>query len=236
MASVELLKAPALPKKRIFLLIGVFSTGNNFKRRMALRRTWMQYESVRSGEVAVRFFTGLVSLLHSPWVQLQCFMFFLSHQYFCSVVTAYCIEFHLLISCIFVILFAFPAVIISTQTSFYVVGHEPEFHSIGHHSGRDWPCFFIIWILYETTSQCVGNLLIFCFGLRDILLLHSHVSTDGLSHSCLLSCLKVDYYPCKKSRLLSERKLKVRRKGEDNVGFWASIRYRNMPLRRVVNL
>uniref|UniRef100_A0ACD5VV39 Uncharacterized protein n=1 Tax=Avena sativa TaxID=4498 RepID=A0ACD5VV39_AVESA len=59
MASVELLKAPPLPKKRIFLLVGVFSTGNNFKRRMALRRTWMQYESVRSGEVAVRFFTGL---------------------------------------------------------------------------------------------------------------------------------------------------------------------------------
>ncbi|VAH01580.1 unnamed protein product [Triticum turgidum subsp. durum] len=59
MASVELLKAPPVPKKRIFLLVGVFSTGNNFKRRMALRRTWMQYESVRSGEVAVRFFTGL---------------------------------------------------------------------------------------------------------------------------------------------------------------------------------
>ncbi|XP_047060246.1 hydroxyproline O-galactosyltransferase GALT3-like [Lolium rigidum] len=59
MASVELLKAPPLPKKRIFLLVGVFSTGNNFKRRMAMRRTWMQYESVRSGEVAVRFFTGL---------------------------------------------------------------------------------------------------------------------------------------------------------------------------------
>uniref|UniRef100_A0A0E0C168 Galectin domain-containing protein n=1 Tax=Oryza meridionalis TaxID=40149 RepID=A0A0E0C168_9ORYZ len=59
MASVELMKAPPLSKKRIFLLIGVFSTGNNFKRRMALRRTWMQYEAVRSGEVAVRFFTGL---------------------------------------------------------------------------------------------------------------------------------------------------------------------------------
>ncbi|EEE54468.1 hypothetical protein OsJ_01566 [Oryza sativa Japonica Group] len=34
MASVELMKAPPLSKKRIFLLIGVFSTGNNFKRRM----------------------------------------------------------------------------------------------------------------------------------------------------------------------------------------------------------
>ncbi|KAL6850323.1 hypothetical protein ACP4OV_020950 [Aristida adscensionis] len=59
MASVELLKAPPLTNKRIFLFIGVFSTGNNFKRRMALRRTWMQYEAVRSGDVVVRFFSGL---------------------------------------------------------------------------------------------------------------------------------------------------------------------------------
>ncbi|CAM0881128.1 unnamed protein product [Alopecurus aequalis] len=68
MASVELLKAPPLPKKRIFLLVGVFSTGNNFKRRMALRRTWMQYESVRSGEVAVRFFTGLSKIMPAKYI------------------------------------------------------------------------------------------------------------------------------------------------------------------------
>ncbi|KAJ1283626.1 hypothetical protein BS78_03G142500 [Paspalum vaginatum] len=59
MASVAFLKAPPLLKKQTFLLVGVFSTGNNFKRRMALRRTWMQYEAVRSGDVVVRFFTGL---------------------------------------------------------------------------------------------------------------------------------------------------------------------------------
>lgn len=59
--DVEDLKAPPTPKKRLVMLIGVFSTGNNFERRMALRRTWMQYEAVRSGEVAVRFFIGLVS-------------------------------------------------------------------------------------------------------------------------------------------------------------------------------
>ena len=68
MASVAVLKAPPLPKKRTFLLVGVFSTGNNFKRRMALRRTWMQYEAVRSGDVVVRFFTGLVSSLYLPQV------------------------------------------------------------------------------------------------------------------------------------------------------------------------
>ncbi|KAI3834069.1 hypothetical protein MKX03_035865 [Papaver bracteatum] len=57
--DIERLKAPLLPTKRIIMLIGVFSTGNNFERRMALRRSWMQYEVVRSGQVAVRFFVGL---------------------------------------------------------------------------------------------------------------------------------------------------------------------------------
>ncbi|KAK7363428.1 hypothetical protein VNO77_05571 [Canavalia gladiata] len=57
--DVENLKAPSISRSRLVLLIGVFSTGNNFERRMALRRSWMQYEAVRSGEVAVRFFIGL---------------------------------------------------------------------------------------------------------------------------------------------------------------------------------
>ncbi|XP_008223439.1 PREDICTED: hydroxyproline O-galactosyltransferase GALT3 [Prunus mume] len=57
--DVEHLKAPATLKKRLLMLVGVFSTGNNFERRMALRRAWMQYEAVRSGDVAVRFFIGL---------------------------------------------------------------------------------------------------------------------------------------------------------------------------------
>ncbi|EEF43152.1 hydroxyproline O-galactosyltransferase GALT3 [Ricinus communis] len=57
--DVELLKAPLVRRKRLAMLVGVFSTGNNFERRMALRRSWMQYEAVRSGDVAVRFFIGL---------------------------------------------------------------------------------------------------------------------------------------------------------------------------------
>lgn len=59
----EELKAPLISSKskRLVLLIGVFSSGNNFERRMALRRSWMKYEAVRSGVVAVRFFIGLVS-------------------------------------------------------------------------------------------------------------------------------------------------------------------------------
>lgn len=61
LADAQRLKAASLSNKSLLLLIGVFSSGNNFERRMAIRRTWMQYDAVRSGEVAVRFFIGLVS-------------------------------------------------------------------------------------------------------------------------------------------------------------------------------
>ncbi|XP_077245984.1 beta-1,3-galactosyltransferase GALT1-like [Tasmannia lanceolata] len=58
--DLEALKSAPLPAhKPLDLFIGVFSTANNFKRRMAVRRTWMQYDAVRSGVVAVRFFVGL---------------------------------------------------------------------------------------------------------------------------------------------------------------------------------
>ncbi|KAI4368440.1 hypothetical protein MLD38_016997 [Melastoma candidum] len=50
---------PLSAERRLDLFIGVFSTANNFKHRMAVRRTWMQYPAVRSGNVAVRFFVGL---------------------------------------------------------------------------------------------------------------------------------------------------------------------------------
>ncbi|KAJ7530163.1 hypothetical protein O6H91_15G082500 [Diphasiastrum complanatum] len=59
--DLELLKAPGNLSKNteLKIFIGVVSTGNNFDRRLALRRSWMQYEAVRSGTVAVRFFVGL---------------------------------------------------------------------------------------------------------------------------------------------------------------------------------
>ncbi|GFP86208.1 beta-1 3-galactosyltransferase 15 [Phtheirospermum japonicum] len=58
--DLEALKAvPIPPRKPMDLFIGIFSTANNFKRRMAVRRSWMQYPEVRSGQVAVRFFVGL---------------------------------------------------------------------------------------------------------------------------------------------------------------------------------
>ncbi|KAK1605230.1 hypothetical protein QYE76_028903 [Lolium multiflorum] len=58
--DLAILKAPPVSMdKFVDLFIGIFSTANNFKRRMAVRRTWMQYDSVRSGKVVVRFFVGL---------------------------------------------------------------------------------------------------------------------------------------------------------------------------------
>lgn len=58
--DLELLKAsPLSAQTPLDLVIGVFSTANNFKRRMAVRRTWMQYNAVRSSTTAVRFFVGL---------------------------------------------------------------------------------------------------------------------------------------------------------------------------------
>ncbi|RAL38608.1 hypothetical protein DM860_002586 [Cuscuta australis] len=60
LADIDHLKAPFLSaKKRLTLVVGVFSKGNHFDRRMALRKSWMQYDAVRSGQVAVRFFIGL---------------------------------------------------------------------------------------------------------------------------------------------------------------------------------
>ncbi|KAL2608122.1 hypothetical protein R1flu_026695 [Riccia fluitans] len=60
-AVLEFFKAPPLPPKSrmLKLFVGVFSTTNNFDRRMAVRRTWMQSEEVRSSSVVVRFFVGL---------------------------------------------------------------------------------------------------------------------------------------------------------------------------------
>ncbi|RWW63144.1 hypothetical protein BHE74_00029694 [Ensete ventricosum] len=60
--DLELLKSNPLPiHQAVKFFIGIISTANNFKHRMAVRRTWMQYDLVRTGAVVVRFFVGLVS-------------------------------------------------------------------------------------------------------------------------------------------------------------------------------
>ncbi|KAL4335749.1 hypothetical protein GQ457_07G002820 [Hibiscus cannabinus] len=48
-------------------LTSVLAT-NNFKRRMAVRRTWMQYPAVKSAAVAVRFFVGLTEVVSAKYV------------------------------------------------------------------------------------------------------------------------------------------------------------------------
>ncbi|WCJ25709.1 Galactosyltransferase family protein [Euphorbia peplus] len=58
--NLESLKSAQLVLRQpLDLFIGVFSSANNFERRMAIRRTWMQYPAVKTGEVSVRFFVGL---------------------------------------------------------------------------------------------------------------------------------------------------------------------------------
>lgn len=58
--DLEILRAgPVALHFPLDLFIGVFSTATNFKHRMSVRRTWMQYDAVKSGSVAVRFFVGL---------------------------------------------------------------------------------------------------------------------------------------------------------------------------------
>ncbi|CAL9188733.1 unnamed protein product [Musa hybrid cultivar] len=58
--DLELLKSNPLPiHQAVKFFIGIISTANNFKHRMAVRRTWMQYNLVCTGAVVVRFFVGL---------------------------------------------------------------------------------------------------------------------------------------------------------------------------------
>ncbi|KAH9676529.1 beta-1,3-galactosyltransferase galt1 [Citrus sinensis] len=73
--DLEDLRSVPLPlHHRLDLFIGVFSTANNFKRRMAVRRAWMQYPAVKAGAVAVRFFVGLHKnqiVNEELWTELQ---------------------------------------------------------------------------------------------------------------------------------------------------------------------
>ncbi|KAJ4832964.1 hypothetical protein Tsubulata_010136 [Turnera subulata] len=73
--DLEALKSVQLQAHQpLDLFVGVFSTANNFKRRMAVRRTWMQYPAVKTGSVAVRFFVGLHKnqlVNEELWTELQ---------------------------------------------------------------------------------------------------------------------------------------------------------------------
>ncbi|XP_057422343.1 hydroxyproline O-galactosyltransferase GALT2-like [Lotus japonicus] len=55
----ETWKAMPLPKRPIKLFIGVLSASNHFAERMAVRKTWMQSDAIKSSDVVVRFFVAL---------------------------------------------------------------------------------------------------------------------------------------------------------------------------------
>ncbi|GAV91115.1 Gal-bind_lectin domain-containing protein/Galactosyl_T domain-containing protein [Cephalotus follicularis] len=52
-------RAPRLPWQPVELFVGILSAGNHFSERMAVRKSWMQHELVKSSNVVARFFVAL---------------------------------------------------------------------------------------------------------------------------------------------------------------------------------
>ncbi|KAJ8563241.1 hypothetical protein K7X08_031693 [Anisodus acutangulus] len=52
-------KVPPLLDQPVDLFIGVLSAGNHFAERMAIRRSWMQHQLIKSSNVVARFFVAL---------------------------------------------------------------------------------------------------------------------------------------------------------------------------------
>ncbi|KAL5980660.1 Hydroxyproline O-galactosyltransferase galt6 [Asimina triloba] len=52
-------KAPPLPDVPVELFIGILSAGNHFGERMAVRKSWMQSQQIKSSSVVARFFVAL---------------------------------------------------------------------------------------------------------------------------------------------------------------------------------
>ncbi|KAJ8536425.1 hypothetical protein K7X08_034826 [Anisodus acutangulus] len=52
-------KAPPLLDQSVDMFIGILSAGNHFAERMAIRRSWMQHQLIRSSNVVARFFVAL---------------------------------------------------------------------------------------------------------------------------------------------------------------------------------
>ncbi|KAK7246921.1 hypothetical protein RIF29_41792 [Crotalaria pallida] len=55
----ETWKASPLPRHPIRLFVGILSASNHFAERMAVRKTWMQSNEVKSSDVVARFFVAL---------------------------------------------------------------------------------------------------------------------------------------------------------------------------------
>ncbi|MCD7448201.1 Hydroxyproline O-galactosyltransferase galt6 [Datura stramonium] len=52
-------KAPPFLDRPVDLFIGILSAGNHFAERMAIRRSWMQHQLIKSSNVVARFFVAL---------------------------------------------------------------------------------------------------------------------------------------------------------------------------------
>ncbi|KAF3958706.1 hypothetical protein ACB098_04G119100 [Castanea mollissima] len=52
-------KAPPLPDEHVELFVGILSAGNHFAERMAVRKSWMQHNLIKSSNVVARFFVAL---------------------------------------------------------------------------------------------------------------------------------------------------------------------------------
>ncbi|XP_074309788.1 hydroxyproline O-galactosyltransferase GALT6-like [Silene latifolia] len=52
-------KARPLPNTTIVLFIGIISAGDHFAERMAVRKSWMQHNLIKSSQVVARFFVAL---------------------------------------------------------------------------------------------------------------------------------------------------------------------------------
>ncbi|KAF1872806.1 hypothetical protein Lal_00015898 [Lupinus albus] len=52
-------KAPPLRNLTVELFIGILSAGNHFAERMAVRKSWMQHELIKSSHVVARFFVAV---------------------------------------------------------------------------------------------------------------------------------------------------------------------------------
>lgn len=64
-------KSHNLPEGRIDIFIGILSATNHFAERMAIRKSWMQSDSIKSSKIMARFFVALVSKFNPHILKLQ---------------------------------------------------------------------------------------------------------------------------------------------------------------------
>lgn len=60
-------KAAPVFGEYVELFIGILSAGNHFAERMAVRKSWMQHDLIKSSHVVARFFVALVCIETFYW-------------------------------------------------------------------------------------------------------------------------------------------------------------------------